>query len=167
MSTKTTFKRVALVAVASLGFGVLSSVAPASAAAIVTSVTAGTSAPARVSVTGGATTITVNYDDTTSNAETITAQITAAPATSVAAALTITNSVGGVNAEANDVASNVTDQLNTTASNDSKNGVASTTFSSTSGKSKDTFVVNLNAYAIILNFRFSYSCGFSEYAPFI
>ena len=32
MSTKTTFKRVALVAVASLGFGVLSSVAPASAA---------------------------------------------------------------------------------------------------------------------------------------
>jgi trimeric autotransporter adhesin len=33
MSTKTTFKRVALVAVASLGFGVLTSVAPASAAA--------------------------------------------------------------------------------------------------------------------------------------
>jgi hypothetical protein len=32
MSTKTTFKRIALVAVASLGFGVLSSVAPASAA---------------------------------------------------------------------------------------------------------------------------------------
>ena len=31
MSTKTTFKRVALVAVASLGFGVLTSVAPASA----------------------------------------------------------------------------------------------------------------------------------------
>jgi trimeric autotransporter adhesin len=38
MSTKTTFKRVALVAVASLGFGVLTSVAPASAA--VTDVTA-------------------------------------------------------------------------------------------------------------------------------
>ena len=33
MSTKTTFKRIALVAVASLGFGVLTSVAPASAAA--------------------------------------------------------------------------------------------------------------------------------------
>ena len=32
MSTKTTFKRVALVAVAALGFGVLTSVAPASAA---------------------------------------------------------------------------------------------------------------------------------------
>ena len=33
MSTKTTFKRVALVAVASLGFGVLSVVAPSSASA--------------------------------------------------------------------------------------------------------------------------------------
>ncbi len=32
MSTKATFKRVALVAVASLGFGVLSSIAPATAA---------------------------------------------------------------------------------------------------------------------------------------
>ena len=31
MSTKTTFKRIALVAVAALGFGVLTSVAPASA----------------------------------------------------------------------------------------------------------------------------------------
>ena len=40
MSTKTTFKRVALVAVASLGFGVLTSVAPASAA-ITTGTTAG------------------------------------------------------------------------------------------------------------------------------
>jgi hypothetical protein len=39
MSTKTTFKRVALVAVASLGFGVLTSVAPANAAAL-TSTTA-------------------------------------------------------------------------------------------------------------------------------
>jgi hypothetical protein len=39
MSTKTTFKRIALVAVASLGFGVLTSVAPANAAAL-TSTTA-------------------------------------------------------------------------------------------------------------------------------
>ena len=34
MSTKTTFKRIALVAVAALGFGVLTSVAPASAAEV-------------------------------------------------------------------------------------------------------------------------------------
>jgi hypothetical protein len=43
MSTKTTFKRVALVAVASLGFGVLTSIAPASAAA-------GTSANANITI---------------------------------------------------------------------------------------------------------------------
>ena len=48
MSTKTTFKRVALVAVAALGFGLLTSVAPASA----------TDAPATVgtpTVVGGTT----------------------------------------------------------------------------------------------------------------
>jgi len=39
MSTKTTFKRVALVAVASLGFGVITSVAPASAAVVAASST--------------------------------------------------------------------------------------------------------------------------------
>ena len=51
MSTKTTFKRIALVAVASLGFGLLTSVAPASAdVATVTSVSAGTPAASRVGV---------------------------------------------------------------------------------------------------------------------
>jgi hypothetical protein len=49
MSTKTTFKRVALVAVAALGFGVLTSVAPASAAVVAaTGVSAGTAGPTRV-----------------------------------------------------------------------------------------------------------------------
>jgi len=48
MSTKTTFKRVALVAVASLGFGVLTSVAPASAASgKATAITVGTIGPVR------------------------------------------------------------------------------------------------------------------------
>ncbi len=45
MSTKTTFKRIALVAVAALGFGVLTSVAPASAAGnveLATSIAVGT-----------------------------------------------------------------------------------------------------------------------------
>jgi trimeric autotransporter adhesin len=51
MSTKTTFKRIALVAVAALGFGLLTSVAPASAASgAATSLTAGTVGPARVGV---------------------------------------------------------------------------------------------------------------------
>jgi trimeric autotransporter adhesin len=50
MSTKTTFKRIALVAVAALGLGMLS-VAPSNAAAqTATGFTIGTSSPARVGV---------------------------------------------------------------------------------------------------------------------
>jgi len=54
MSTKTTFKRIALVAVAALGLGVLTSVAPANAAAVgsdatatVTAITGGTASAVR------------------------------------------------------------------------------------------------------------------------
>jgi trimeric autotransporter adhesin len=50
MSTKTTFKRVALVAVAALGFGVLTSVAPASANVTPTLVTVGSVPVAQVGV---------------------------------------------------------------------------------------------------------------------
>ena len=93
MSTKTTFKRVALVAVAALGFGVLTSVAPASAVGAndnITAITAGTSAPARVGVSSGTTTITLTHPETATPGfnETVTAQITSAPATSLNAALT-------------------------------------------------------------------------------
>ena len=52
MSTKTTFKRVALVAVASMGFGVLTAVAPATAAPqTATSIVVGTVPAGRVGVT--------------------------------------------------------------------------------------------------------------------
>jgi trimeric autotransporter adhesin len=88
MSTKTTFKRVALVAVASLGFGVLTSVAPANAAASdVTAIAAGTSAPARTGVFGGETTLTLTSGTTVETSVTVTAQITASPALSSAAGL--------------------------------------------------------------------------------
>ena len=51
MSTKTTFKRIALVAVAALGFGVLTSVAPASAASVTpTLVTVGSVPVAQIGV---------------------------------------------------------------------------------------------------------------------
>ena len=86
MSTKTTFKRVALVAVASLGFGVLSSVAPATAGTNtdITALTASASDPARIKTVGGATVITLSHIDTASalSNNRITAQITSAPATS-------------------------------------------------------------------------------------
>ena len=56
MSTKTTFKRIALVAVASMGFGVLTSIAPASAVTNldtkVKGVTVSSSTPARAGIEG-------------------------------------------------------------------------------------------------------------------
>jgi hypothetical protein len=82
MSTKTTFKRVALVAVASLGFGVLTSVAPASAN---TSVTVGTPV-----VYGGTTGQAVNIVVPVTIAKTAVANETAA----VAAILVATPSSG-------------------------------------------------------------------------
>ena len=84
MSTKTTFKRIALVAVASLGFGVLTSVAPANAAITATGISAGTSGPARVGVTSY-TTITINHAAMTASATDTfiaAAKITSVPATS-------------------------------------------------------------------------------------
>jgi trimeric autotransporter adhesin len=58
MSTKTTFKRVALVAVAALSLGVLSSVAPANARSTGMTITLGT-ATANAAIVGQVTTITV------------------------------------------------------------------------------------------------------------
>jgi len=118
MSTKTTFKRVALVVVAALGFGVLTSVAPASAAANanITAITAGTPSAARVLVSSGATTITLTHAETTANVgtDTVTAQITSAPATSSVATLTFTGaaeSAGGPNGSGTYTASSATNQL--------------------------------------------------------
>jgi len=100
MSTKTTFKRVALVAVASLGFGVLTSVAPASAAlSPVTSITAGTSSAARVGV---ASSNTVTLNGTFANTETVTvsARVISAPAGSAFSTSRTTGSyVSGIQAD--------------------------------------------------------------------
>ena len=84
MSTKTTFKRVALVAVASLGFGVLTSVAPATAAdgRVASSISIG----AATSFKSGAVNIipiTVTFPSTNvvGDTTTVTVQITSAPST--------------------------------------------------------------------------------------
>jgi hypothetical protein len=82
MSTKTTFKRVALVAVASLGFGVLTSVAPASATATLTptAVSAGTATAHRPGIMGS-TPITVTHPAGAAVTDTfvVSARVTAAP----------------------------------------------------------------------------------------
>jgi hypothetical protein len=86
MSTKTTFKRVALVAVAALGFGVLTSVAPATAAGVTpTKVTVGTLPTAAVGVEVTVpVTITVPIT-TTGDTFTATVKVTSAPSGSALA----------------------------------------------------------------------------------
>jgi hypothetical protein len=115
MSTKTTFKRVALVAVAALGFGVLTSVAPATAAANanITAISAGTSAPARVLVSSGATTISLTHAETNGSVgtDTVTAQITSAPTGSVNAALSFAAATTKAPASGTYTASTKTNQL--------------------------------------------------------
>ncbi|CAN2227512.1 Big-1 (bacterial Ig-like domain 1) domain containing protein [Candidatus Nanopelagicaceae bacterium] len=97
MSTKTTFKRVALVAVAALGLGVLTSVAPATAAAnaTITSLSAGTPTPVRVGVVSSVT-ITAAHaaDASVDNTFIAAAKVTTAPSTSKAKTDTNTASLG-------------------------------------------------------------------------
>ena len=81
MSTKTTFKRVALVAVAALGFGVLTSVAPAQAAGLqASSISVGTIPAARVGVASYVP-VTLYFTGTVTAGDSVTvnAAISAAP----------------------------------------------------------------------------------------
>jgi hypothetical protein len=104
MSTKTTFKRVALVAVAALGLGVLTSVAPANAGAVTpTALSAGTPSPARVGA-ASVTTITVTHPTDTAPAFTAAVKVTTAPATSKAATDTNTATLGATIVVASPVA---------------------------------------------------------------
>ena len=93
MSTKTTLKRIALVAVSALGFGVLASVAPASAAAVAaTGVSAATPGPFRV---GQPTTIrfSITHAGVIPAADNmrVTATLTAKPDLSTATVLDLNN----------------------------------------------------------------------------
>jgi trimeric autotransporter adhesin len=91
MSTKTTFKRVALVAVAALGFGVLSSVSPARAAGpmeLATSIAAGTSESHRAG-SMSFTPIVINLPSTAAETDTVVVSVAllTAPATSTLASV--------------------------------------------------------------------------------
>jgi len=107
MSTKTTFKRVALVTVAALGFGVLTSVAPATAtpnATLAATLTVGTIPTPQVGVVN-TTPVTVSYTGTAGGSDTFTVnvRVTSAPAGSQYRSLT-TNLVSGVTASGNTIA---------------------------------------------------------------
>jgi hypothetical protein len=86
MSTKTTFKRIALVAVAALGMGVLTSVAPASAGQITPStISFGTATNLRAGVAGSVNvTFALPAGAATGDTFTVLARVTSAPATSFA-----------------------------------------------------------------------------------
>ena len=95
MSTKTSIKRIALVAVSALGFGLLSSVAPAKAAAVT-----GTVSPVRVTLTGGVqdTTPTAKLSWTTSAAlngnETAVLTLTTAPSAAARVKIDVAGNIG-------------------------------------------------------------------------
>jgi hypothetical protein len=165
MSTKTTLKRIALVAVSALGFGVLTSVAPASAAANdnITKIAAGTPAPARVGVLSGATTITLTHASSASSlgTDTVTAQITSAPATSANAVLTFSNSTSAPAVSVANTSSSKTDQL--AASNA---GVAMAIVDQRLSKTTTGIVLSLNAdvagtYSILVTADAASAAGFS------
>jgi hypothetical protein len=91
MSTKTTFKRIALVTVAALGFGVLTSVAPASAAGpqeLVSSMAVGTVPTARAGVAVNIP-VVLNLPSTAAAGDTVVlgVQLLSAPATSTHASV--------------------------------------------------------------------------------
>ena len=107
MSTKTTFKRIALVTVAALGFGVLTSVAPASATentSLLASLSVGTVPTPQVGVVN-TTPVTVSYTGTAVGSDTFTVnvRVTSAPAGSQYRSLS-SNLYTGVTASGNTIA---------------------------------------------------------------
>ena len=85
MSTKTTFKRIALVTVAALGFGVMSVVPSTAATSADTLTLSSATASMKDSETSTATTASIAfYAETTTDSMTVTAYVTSSPAGSTA-----------------------------------------------------------------------------------
>jgi trimeric autotransporter adhesin len=108
MSTKTTFKRVALVAVAALGFGMLSTVT-ANASGAPTAVTVGTIPTAQVGVVN-TTPITITLPSTAATSDTyaISVRVTSAPAGSAFRSINATGLNAGTAATGNTVKAKIT-----------------------------------------------------------
>jgi len=111
MSTKTTFKRIALVAVAALGFGVMTPVAPASAAGLaITSITAGTPNAARVGIATNTTVTLAAAAIGNTDSFTVVARVISAPTGSGFASIPTTSftPAGSVAVAGNTVAPTIT-----------------------------------------------------------
>ena len=132
MSTKTTFKRVALVAVASLGFGVLSSVTPASAATLTGSVS-----PVRVTYTGTTQDTTphaqISWTSATVHAgtDTATVTITTAPTAAALVQIRVASDIGSALVAFDAAGTNGSAKLGTASASA---GIALTNQTTTNGK---------------------------------
>jgi hypothetical protein len=112
MSTKTTFKRVALVVVATLGFGVLTSVAPASAAGnqeLATSIAVGTVGTYR-SGTFSTTPIVINMPSSAADTDTVvvSVRLTSCPTTSTYCSVSANPTQSAYNGVANNSTNHLT-----------------------------------------------------------
>ena len=145
MSTKTTFKRVALVAVAAMGFGLLS-VAPSSAAQHVFQADTFTTSAATSSVTVGSSvsvTVTMSYLATTAlESMTVTSSFTSTPTGATLAELP---SFGGFSAGSNTSGSFIgTGSTSATMGNLATAGYSTGTYTATFAPVKvGTYVINL------------------------
>jgi trimeric autotransporter adhesin len=147
MSTKTTFKRIALVAVAALGFGVLTSVSPARADGpmeLATSIAAGTSESHRGGVFAY-TPIVINLPSTAAAGDTVVVGVAllTAPATSTLASVSANPTqsayVGATNASAANL-----DILAGTSGSGSFGAISAAVYS-TSGSATATAMYTINA----------------------
>jgi len=147
MSTKTTFKRVALVAVAALGFGVLTSVSPARADGpmeLATSIAAGTSESHRGGVFAY-TPIVLNLPSTAATGDTVVLGVTllTAPATSTLASVSANPTqsayVGATNASGANL------QIVAGSSGSGSFGAISAAVYSTSGSATAAAMYTINA----------------------
>jgi len=147
MSTKTTFKRIALVTVAALGFGVLTSVAPASAAGneeLATSIAVGTSESHR-SGSFSYTPIVLNLPSTAASTDTVVVgvRILTCPATSTLCSVTANPTQGAFTGVTNDAAA----RLNVAAASSGSGsyGSISAQSYSTSGNATASAQYTINA----------------------
>ena len=147
MSTKTTFKRIALVTVAALGFGVLTSVSPASAAGnmeLPTGIAAGTSESHRAG-TMSFTPIVINLPSTAAETDTVVVAVSllTAPATSTLASVSANPTQSAFTGVTNNTGQNLTIALG--ASGSGSHGSLGAQVHSTSGSATAVAMYTINA----------------------
>jgi hypothetical protein len=149
MSTKTTLKRIALVAVSALGFGILSSVAPASATGLMelpTSIAIGTKDSHRTT-DFASTNIVLNLPSTAASGDTVvvSARILSCPATSTLCSVTANPTQSAFTGVTNASGASLKWAVGPTAASGSFGTLGNQQYS-TSGNATASAVYTINAY---------------------